>query len=164
MDSRERYTWFLLEAGGWPRADVVIQDICAGAWEKDPKGLPLTVPIGFWVVSPGATGPVVSTSSGTLVSARLAGAISSLCADDVRVFPAIVAHPRDLVPPVPCALLRPLFGISIAQFADAERPGGIARIGYVRESPEDVVANAPLRAALESLAIPDLEFAEPKFG
>lgn len=163
MEDGEPYTWFLLAAAGWPQALVVIQDFYAGAWEKDPKALPLAAsPVGFWAVSAGTIGPVISTSSGTLVSTNLADAISSYCSDEVRAVPAIVAHPRDLVPPVPCALLRPLLGISIAQFA--EPPRGVARIGYVKESPEHVVVNAPLRDALERLAIPDLEFDEPKFG
>lgn len=162
MNIDKLYTWFLLCSGSEEQPLVVLQGASSGEWEQDVARRPATDPVAFWVVSAGTLGSVVSTATGTLVSLEIADAISSACSHEVRVHPAVVAHPRDLLPPEPYVLLRPKRCMSIAQLTDS--PGKVPDIAHVQESPTSIVVNLPLRLALEALRLPALAFEEPCFG
>ena len=116
----------------------------------------------FYVVSSGALGPVVPTSSGTLVSPPLAAAFSSLAPDAFRALPASVAPPRSPSSAEPYLLIQPVHSVGLAEFAAPSKPGN--SLAGVHEDPSALLVSSSLRAALEALAIPHLRFAEPLYA
>src|SRR5689334_15468868 len=132
MNIDKSCTWFLLHISVEEQPLVVLQETSSGEWEHDFARRPAMEPIAFWVVSAGTLGSVLSTATGTLVSQEIASAISSLCSQKVSDYPAVVAHPRNLVQPEPYVLIRPRRSIPVAQLAGPL--GKLPDIAYVQES------------------------------
>jgi hypothetical protein len=116
----------------------------------------------FYVVSKGGLGPVIRTSSGTLVSPRLAAAFSSLALDAFRALPASVAPPQSSSAAEPYLLIHPVLSIGLADLASPTATGhGLATL---HEDPATLLVSGSLRTALEALAVPHIRFAEPLYA
>jgi hypothetical protein len=149
------YTWVL--PGSVDRAPlVVLQKASSGSWEDDPAAAPPSSLV-FWVVSQGSLGPVLTTSSGTLVSEDLADVIRSACPQAGTLIPAVVAHPQNLAPPAGYFLVRPN-----RHLAHLMEPSSAPDYAYVLfGASRCVVFSQGLRDLIEASGMPNVVFSDP---